>query len=140
MVARPETRNRLMLDRALTRCYGTKRTMLETQQIDFKLAVFIKKRRKWYVAVCPILDLGAQGATPQKAVASLRDAIRGFVADCFERGVLDEVMKNAGFGPPENGTGAVPKHRVVRAKRRPIRLVSVSLPLLHRGRRSFQAA
>jgi hypothetical protein len=107
--------------------------MPENQQIDFKLAVAVKKRRKWYLAVCPILDLAAQGPTPEMAVASLRHAVRGFVADCFERGVLDEVMKNAGFGPPRSGVRTIPE-------RRGTRFVSVPLPLLHRGRRSLQEA
>ena len=107
--------------------------MPETQQIDFKLAVFVKKRRKWYLAVCPILDLAAQGPTAEKAVSSLREAVRGFVADCFERGVLDEVMKNAGFGPPASGVRTI-------AERRGTRFVSVPLPLQRRGQRSFQAA
>ena len=107
--------------------------MPETQQIDFKLAVTVKKRRNWYLAVCPVLDLAAQGSTPEKAVASLRNAVRGFVADCFERGVLDEVMKKAGFGPPVSGARMVPE-------RRGTRFVSVPLPLLRRGQRTFQAA
>jgi hypothetical protein len=49
--------------------------MPETQQIDFKLALAVKKRRKWYLAVCPILDLAAQGPTPERAVASLWHAV-----------------------------------------------------------------
>lgn len=105
--------------------------MRENQQIDFRLAFSIKKRRKWYLAVCPILDLAAQGSTPSEAVASLRNAVRGFVADCFERGVLDEVMKNAGFGPPVSGVTRV-------RERRGTRFLRVPIPLLHRGRRSFQ--
>ena len=107
--------------------------MPETQQIDFKLAVSVKKRRAWYLAVCPILDLAAQGSTPKKAIASLRSAVRGFVADCFERGVLDEVMKNAGFGPPKSGAAG-------RSERAGTRFVSVPLPLLRRAQRSSQAA
>jgi predicted RNase H-like HicB family nuclease len=107
--------------------------MPETQQIDFKLAVFVKKRRAWYLAVCPILDLAAQGSSPEKAITSLKNAIRGFVADCFERGVLDEVMKNAGFGPPESGLATM-------RERRGTRFVTVPLHLLRRGQRSSQAA
>jgi predicted RNase H-like HicB family nuclease len=114
--------------------------MPETQQIDFKLAVSVKKRRKWYLAVCPILDLAAQGSTPERAVASLRNAVRGFVADCFERGVLDEVMKKAGFGPPASRGTAIPERRKTRHGGSRIRFVRVPLPLLNRGRRSFQQA
>lgn len=106
-----------------------------TDQINFKLAVFVTKRRKWWLATCPALDLYAQGPGPEKAVASLRDAVRGFVADCFERGTLDEVMKNAGFGPRESGTRAMP-----RRLKRVHQFVSVPFYLVHRGQRPFREA
>jgi predicted RNase H-like HicB family nuclease len=106
-----------------------------TDKIDFKLAVFVTKRRKWHLAVCPILDLAAQGPTPEKAVESLRDAVRGFVADCFERGVLEKVLKNAGFGPAESGTRQMP-----RRSRRGGRILSVPFYLTHRGQQSFREA
>ena len=57
----------------------------------------MKKRRKWYLAVCQSLDVASQGPTKEKALDNLRDAIRGFLADCFERGTLDEVLQQAGF-------------------------------------------
>ena len=107
-----------------------------TDQIDFKLAVFVTKRRKWHLAVCPILDLAAQGPTPEKAVASLRNAVRGFVADCFERGVLDEVLKNAGFGPPESGTRGMPR----RFRRGERLLLTVPLYQTRRDQQSFREA
>jgi len=66
-------------------------------QFDFSLPAVLKKRRKWYVAACPPLDVASQGPTQEKALANLRDAIRGFLADCFERGTLSEVLKQAGF-------------------------------------------
>lgn len=117
--------------------------MKVTDQIDFKLAVFVTKRRKWHLAVCPILDLAAQGPTPEKAVASLRNAVRGFVADCFERGVLDEVMKNAGFGPSESGTRRVAPMRPVgmpRRFRKGDQILSVPFYLVHRGQQSSREA
>ena len=57
----------------------------------------MKKRRKWYLAVCPSLDVASQGPTEERALDNLRDAIRGFLADCFERGTLEEVLQQAGF-------------------------------------------
>jgi predicted RNase H-like HicB family nuclease len=57
----------------------------------------MKKRQKWYLAVCPSLDVASQGPTKEKALDNLRDAIRGFLADCFERGTLEEVLQQAGF-------------------------------------------
>jgi predicted RNase H-like HicB family nuclease len=57
----------------------------------------VKKRRKWFLAVCQSLDIASQGPTREEALGNLRDAIRGFLADCFERGTLDEVLRQAGF-------------------------------------------
>jgi len=64
---------------------------------EFRLPYEMKKRRKWYLAVCPSLDVASQGPTEERALDNLRDAIRGFLADCFERGTLEEVLQQAGF-------------------------------------------
>jgi predicted RNase H-like HicB family nuclease len=72
---------------------------------EFHLPCRVKRRRKWYLAVCKSLDVASQGPSKGKALDNLRDAIRGFLADCFERGTLDEVLQQAGFvsarKPPE---------------------------------------
>jgi len=68
-----------------------------TPVFEFRLPYEMKKRRKWYLAVCPPLDVASQGPTKEKALDNLRDAIRGFLADCFERGTLEEVLQRAGF-------------------------------------------
>jgi predicted RNase H-like HicB family nuclease len=64
---------------------------------EFRLPYRVKKRRKWFLAVCESLDVASQGPTREKALDNLRDAIRGFLADCFDRGTLDEVLQQAGF-------------------------------------------
>jgi len=64
---------------------------------EFRLPYEMKRRRKWYLAVCPSLDVASQGPTKEKALDNLRDAIRGFLIDCFERGTLEEVLQQAGF-------------------------------------------
>jgi|ERR1700675_2485613 predicted RNase H-like HicB family nuclease len=109
--------------------------MESSDRVAFKLAVFVTKRGKWHLAVCPALDLAAQGPTPEKAVASLRDAVRGFVADCFERGVLDEVLKRAGFGPSKSGT-----REMARRSRKGKRFVSVPFYLTRREQQSLREA
>jgi predicted RNase H-like HicB family nuclease len=72
---------------------------------EFRLPYKLKKRQKWYLAVCQSLDVAGQGPTKDKALENLREAIQGFLADCFERGTLDEVLQQAGFvsarKPPE---------------------------------------
>ena len=71
--------------------------MAPSPVLEFRLPYSLKKRRKWYLAVCQSLDVASQGPTKKKALDNLRDAIRGFLADCFERGTLDEVLRQAGF-------------------------------------------
>ena len=66
-------------------------------EFRFRFRATVQKRRKWYLAVCLPLDLATQGPTKERALSNLRDAIRGFVTDCYERGTLDEVLKDAGF-------------------------------------------
>jgi len=57
----------------------------------------IKKREKYYVSCCPILDVWSQGETKEKAIRNLREALQLFLIDCFERSTLDKVLKDCGF-------------------------------------------
>ncbi|MEW6584496.1 MAG: type II toxin-antitoxin system HicB family antitoxin [Nitrospirota bacterium] len=66
-------------------------------ELKFELPVTIKKRTKWYVACCPILDVCSQGETAKKAEANLVEALKLFFISCIERGTLDAVMKECGF-------------------------------------------
>jgi predicted RNase H-like HicB family nuclease len=63
----------------------------------------VKKKGKWYVSSCPILDVWSQGETKGKALQNLVEALRGFLVSCYERGTLDEVLKDSGFKPIEKG-------------------------------------
>ena len=45
----------------------------------------------------PALDISSQGRTHEEAMRNLIEAAQLFIEDCFERGVLDEVLKGAGF-------------------------------------------
>lgn len=62
-----------------------------------KLPVSIKKRKKWIVASCSLLDIHSQGNTEDLAKKNLSEAISLFFTSCFERGTLDEVLKERGF-------------------------------------------
>jgi predicted RNase H-like HicB family nuclease len=61
------------------------------------LPIKINKKRKWYVASCPILDVFSQGETEQIARKNLSEALILFFKSCFERGTLDAVLKQCGF-------------------------------------------
>ena len=71
--------------------------MTSAPQFDFSFPATVRKRRKWYLATCPFLDVASQGSSKEKALANLKDAIRGFLADCYERGTLEQVLRQAGF-------------------------------------------
>ena len=66
-------------------------------QFNANLPLKIRKKEKWFVAECPILDIVSQGDTPEKARESLGEALSLFFTSCFERGVLDDVLKDCGF-------------------------------------------
>ena len=73
--------------------------MTRTIRLDVTLPVKITKRKKWFLASCLILDIHSQGETAEKAKRSLIEALSLFLVSCFERGILDEVLKNCGFKP-----------------------------------------
>ena len=50
-----------------------------------------------FQAVCPELDITGFGGTAEQARESLRAQVSGYVEDCDEMGILDEVLIEAGF-------------------------------------------
>jgi predicted RNase H-like HicB family nuclease len=66
-------------------------------RLDVKLPIKIIRRKKWVVASCPILDVHSQGETEEKAKKNLVEALSLFFLSCFERGTLDQVLKDCGF-------------------------------------------
>jgi hypothetical protein len=52
--------------------------------------------RRW-LALCPGLDLVTQGETFQEAEANLREMLWLFFESCLRRGVLEQVLRQAGF-------------------------------------------
>ncbi len=82
-------------------------------KVQFNLSVPVKttKKKKWYLASCPILDVHSQGETEKKAKENLGEALSLFLISCFERGTLDAVLKNCGFKaayPPPPATKRPP--------------------------------
>lgn len=81
-------------------------------ELGFNLPVKIIKKRKWYVASCPILDVFSQGPTAEQAKKNLGEALTAFLTSCIERSTLDAVLKECGFKPilkPAKKEGIVPK-------------------------------
>ncbi len=62
-------------------------------------AANVKQEGKWYIASCLPLDVHSQGHDEGEALRNLAEAIKLFVESCYERGTLDQVLKDCGFTP-----------------------------------------
>lgn len=66
---------------------------------NLHLPLEIKKKGKWFIANCPIVDVCTQGVTEEQARRNLADALILFFMSCYERGTLDAVLRKCGFHP-----------------------------------------
>jgi len=94
-------------------------------QVTFnvKLPALVKKEKhgRIYISSCPILDVYSQGESRQKALVNLQEALRLFFVSCFERGTLQQVLKDCGFKPLQT--------RSFKTVRFPKKYDSIDLPL-----------
>ncbi len=93
--------------------------------MKMKVPATVKKKGKFYVSCCPILDVCSQGETKKKALDNLVEALSLFFKSCLERGTLDEVLKESGFVPVR--TGIMGKR--VAKKPFPSRFESLDIPI-----------
>ena len=56
-----------------------------------------------YVSHCDPLDVCSQGDTEEEAVENLIEAVQIFLSTCYEMGTLNEVLKECGLTPSDNG-------------------------------------
>ncbi len=66
-------------------------------QFEAQLPVLFKKKNKYVVACCPILDVISQGKNKEEAKRKLGDALSLFFISCYEHGTLEQVLKECGF-------------------------------------------
>ena len=64
---------------------------------DISFTVHIFKEGPTFVAYVPELDLSSCGSTDEEARKNIRDAVRGFLETCADRGTLDEILQDAGY-------------------------------------------
>jgi predicted RNase H-like HicB family nuclease len=76
--------------------YGTKFSVMQAS-MEFILPVRVRKKGKWFVSSCQLLDVHSQGRTRAEAERNLQDALSSFLSSCFERGTLDDVLRESGF-------------------------------------------
>lgn len=65
--------------------------------MEMKLPSRIRKKGKWFISSCPVLDVYSQGRTRAQAEKNLADALATFLIDCHEHGTLDQVLRESGF-------------------------------------------
>jgi len=70
---------------------------MPTLTIQLQLPFDIEKKDDWYVSSCNALDVHSQGKTKDEAKHNLGEALFLFFLSCFERGTIDEVLKDCGF-------------------------------------------
>jgi predicted RNase H-like HicB family nuclease len=77
---------------------------MTAQWVEFtlKLPVKFTKKRKWYVASCPVLNIVSQGETKKKARDNLFEALVLFLETCFDMGTLDDALLECGLRPAKN--------------------------------------
>lgn len=51
------------------------------QRQRFEFSAVVTKEGKWYVALCPELDIASQGKTVEEALSNLREALELYLAD-----------------------------------------------------------
>src|SRR5207244_6395680 len=66
---------------------------------QFVLFGQMERDDSWYIAHCPPLGLSSQGRTAAEAKKNLREASELFLISCFERGTLEQALKELGFKP-----------------------------------------
>lgn len=75
-------------------------------QMILKISLPIEAQDKgdWIVISCPTLDVATQGRNRAEAMKNMEEALYLFLVSCFERGVLDQVLKESGFTKIESST------------------------------------
>jgi len=66
---------------------------------NLSVPVVLKHEDKWIIASCPELGVHSQGKTEHAALKNIAEALSLFVQSCFERGTLEQVLKDCGFEP-----------------------------------------
>ncbi len=105
-------------------------------QVKMQLSVpaVVRKRGRWYVSSCPLLDVHSQGQSAEEAKRNLVEALTEFLLSCFERGTLTQVLQEAGFVPAAE---AAPRRA---PRERGTTPITVPLPFViqdrHRGGRT----
>lgn len=92
--------------------------------MEFELPAKIRKKGKWFISSCPLLDVHSQGYTRDEAERNLVDALASFLLSCYQRGTLETVLRESGVVPfvPSRRSRETPMPRGSMAVRVPVPL------------------
>ena len=83
-------------------------------RVEFTVPAEVREEGAYYISVCPPLDVYSQGDTEEAALVNLAEALHLFIESCFERGTLEEVLKDCGFKPDNSDFELAEGQRMVR--------------------------
>ena len=83
-------------------------------RVEFTVPAEVREEGAYYVSACPSLNVCSQGATEEAALVNLAEALHLFMESCFERGTLEEVLKDCGFRPDSSDLEPAEGQRMVR--------------------------
>ncbi len=66
-------------------------------QLQVNLPVSVLKEGKKFVAYTPALDISTSGSTYKEAKKRFEEVVRIFFEEIYERGTLEEVLKELGW-------------------------------------------
>lgn len=66
-------------------------------RFEMRVPITVEQDGDWFISACPSLDVYSQGETHDKAVSNIIEALQLFISSCYERGTLDQVLKECGF-------------------------------------------
>lgn len=84
-------------------------------RVYFHLSLPAKTRKKAsiYISSCAVLDIHSQGYSEKESRENLIEAVQLFITTCFERGTLDQVLKECGFQALKARVKPVKNHRFI---------------------------
>ena len=74
---------------------------VDPERHAIKAIVYLNKEGNWYVATCPLFDVGSQGRTEEEALRSVEEALQLFFETCADMGTLGQVMREVGMHAPQ---------------------------------------
>jgi predicted RNase H-like HicB family nuclease len=77
--------------------------VVSTMVVDFKIvfrllgAIRRDNAASAYVSYCPALKIYSQGTTSREAKEAIEEAVELFLVACFQKGILENTLKELGF-------------------------------------------